>query len=84
MPLYEYVCTGCGNSQERVVPHEEADAPGPCPDCDATLKRRFSRVGVRLEGWGFARNDAMVPERPARPDYRTIRERAERISEGDA
>ena len=82
MPLYEYVCTGCGHPQERVVPHAEADRPGPCPTCDGRLERRFSRVAVRLEGWGFSRTDAMVPPRPGRPDYRTIRERAERISDG--
>lgn len=83
MPLYEYVCTACGQSREHLVPHERADRPGPCPACDGDLRRRFSRVGVRLEGWGFARNDAMIPERPGRPDYHTIRERAERISDGD-
>lgn len=82
MPLYEYLCTACGNTTDRLVTHERADAPGPCPACEGELRRRFSRIGVRLEGWGFARNDAMVPERPGRPDYRTIRDRAERISEG--
>ena len=84
MPVYEYVCTACGNSQDRVLPHEQADAPGPCEACDGTLKRRFSRVAVRLEGWGFAKTDGLVPDKPGgRGDFRTVRERAERIAEGE-
>jgi putative FmdB family regulatory protein len=82
MPLYEYVCTACGNSLDRVVPHAQADRPGPCPECEGSLRRRYSRVAVKLEGWGFARNDAMVPDKPGRADFKTIRDRAERISEG--
>ena len=81
MPLYEYLCTGCGHSVDRVLPHDEADRPGDCPECEGALRRRYSRVAVRLEGWGFAKNDAMVPDRPGRADFKTIRERAERISE---
>jgi putative FmdB family regulatory protein len=84
MPVYEYVCTSCGNTSDRIVPHAAADRPGPCPDCSGALRRRFSRVAVRLEGWGFAKTDAMIPERPGRADYKTIRERAERISDGGA
>lgn len=85
MPVYEYVCSGCGASCDRLLPHERADAPGPCPDCDGEmLERRFSRVAVRLEGWGFSRTDGMVPERPGRGDFREVRERAERIAEGDS
>jgi putative FmdB family regulatory protein len=83
MPVYEYVCTACGNSSDRVLPHERADDPGACEACDGDLKRRFSRVAVRLEGWGFSRNDGLVPDKPGgRGDFKTVRERAERIAEG--
>lgn len=84
MPVYEYRCTHCGTSTDRLLSHAEVDAPGPCPSCgEAALARRFSRVGVRLQGWGFAATDGMVPDRPGRGDFRTVAERAERISEGD-
>lgn len=84
MPVYEYRCADCGASVDRVLPHEQADAPGPCPDCDAdALDRRFSRVAVKLEGWGFSRTDGMVPDRPGRGDFKTVRDRAERIADGE-
>lgn len=83
--MYEYICKHCGSSVDRLLPHEHADTPGPCPNCQGDeLRRRFSRVAVRLEGWGFAATDGMVPDRPGRADFRTVRERAERLSEGDA
>lgn len=84
MPVYEYLCAACDEVTDRVLPHEQADAPGPCPRCgEEALRRRFSRVAVRLEGWGFSRTDGMVPERPGRGDFRTVRERAERIADGE-
>lgn len=84
MPVYEYRCDTCEHELDRVLPHEQADAPGPCPACGgASLRRRFSRVAVKLEGWGFSRTDGMVPDRPGRGDFRTVRERAERIADGD-
>lgn len=84
MPVYEYVCADCGSGTDRILPHDRADAPGPCPHCDTdALRRRFSRVGVRLEGWGFSRTDGLVPDRAGgRGDFRALRERAERISDG--
>lgn len=84
MPVYEYVCRGCGATTDRLLPHARANTPGPCPSCDGELQRRFSRVAVRLEGWGFSATDGLVPDRPGRGDFRQVRERAERISEGDA
>ena len=85
MPVYEYICKHCGSSVDRILTHDLAERPGVCPHCDHdALKRRFSRVAVRLEGWGFAATDGLVPDRPGRGDFRAVRERAERISEGDA
>ena len=85
MPVYEYLCKHCGSSVDRILPHAMAERPGSCPHCEQdALHRRFSRIAVRLEGWGFAATDGLVPDRPGRGDYRTVRDRAERISEGDA
>jgi putative FmdB family regulatory protein len=83
MPVYEYRCGTCEHVHDRVLPHEQADTPGPCPSCGREeLRRRFSRVAVKLEGWGFSRTDGMVPDRPGRGDFRSVRERAERIADG--
>ena len=82
MPVYEYVCAGCGEQLDRILPHDRADDPGACPSCRGELRRRFSRVAVRYEGWGFSKTDGMVPERPGRGDFKQVRERAERLSDG--
>ncbi len=83
MPVYEYQCTECDERTDRLLPHDRADEPGPCPACGGALARRFSRIGVKLVGWGFSRTDGMVPDRPGRGDFRTVSERAERLADGD-
>lgn len=82
MPVYEYRCRGCGATVDRLLGHADADRPGPCPDCSGELARRFSRVAVKLQGWGFSSTDGMVPDRPGRGEFRAVREQAERISDG--
>lgn len=82
MPVYEYRCEGCGASHDRLLPHERVDDPGACPDCGGMLARRFSRVAVRYQGWGFRATDDLVPERPGgRNDFDTVQERAEKLSD---
>lgn len=84
MPVYEYLCKHCGSLLERLVPVTRADDPGPCPTCGSEdVQRRFSRVAVTFNGWGFSSTDGLVPDRPGRGDFRTVRDRAERISEGE-
>lgn len=82
MPVYEYRCASCGGAHDRLLPHSRVDDPGPCPACDGELERRFSRVAVRYEGWGFRATDGLVPDRPGgRNDFQEVRERAERLSD---
>lgn len=83
MPVYEFRCASCDGTTDRLLPHDRVDDPGPCPTCDGILVRRYSRVGVKLNGWGFRRTDSMVPDRPGRGDFAAVSERAERISGGD-
>lgn len=83
MPVYEYRCADCAEVTDRLLPHERADTPGPCPSCNGELRRLFSRVAVKLDGWGYSRTDGMVPDRPGRGDFRTVSERADRIAEGE-
>jgi putative FmdB family regulatory protein len=82
VPVYEYECGGCRTRVDRLLPHRLADEPGPCEACGGELSRRFSRVAVKLEGWGFSATDGMVADRPGRGDFKAVRERAERLSDG--
>lgn len=75
MPIYEYRCASCQATHEVIVLPLE-DPPRACPDCGGVLARRWSRVGVRLDGWGFARNDALLPESSRRKPFRQIRDKA--------
>lgn len=83
MPVYEYRCCDCARTHDRILTHAQADQPGDCPDCGGDLERRFSRVAVKLEGWGFSKTDGFVADRPGgRPDFQAVKERAERLADG--
>lgn len=75
MPIYEYRCASCERSLEVIVLPSETP-PEACPECGGALRRRWSRVGVSFESWGFARNDALVPDDGRRKPFRKIREKA--------
>jgi putative FmdB family regulatory protein len=82
MPVYEYVCPACGSVEEHLQALGSGP-PGPCQACGEELRRRFSRVAVRYEGWGFTSTDKLVSDdRPGR-DFKSLRERAERIADGE-
>ncbi len=80
MPMYEYTCRSCGKTEEHLQPLG-AGPPGPCQACEGELRRRYSRVAVRYEGWGFSSTDRLLPEDRRRQDYRALRDRAERIAD---
>jgi hypothetical protein len=40
-------------------------------------------VAVKYQGWGFTSTDELVPEDRRNQDYRALRDRAERISDGE-
>ena len=83
MPVYEYACRACGEVEEHLQPLG-AGVPGPCQACGGELRRRFTRLAVKYQGWGFTSTDKLLPEdRQAGKDYRALRERAERIADGE-
>lgn len=82
MPLYEYRCEDCGRDDERLQPMGADPPEEGCRACGGALRRRYSRVAVRYEAWGFGATDTLVRE-PGRQRFRDVRERAERISEGE-
>ena len=53
--------------------------PGSCEVCGGELKRVYGRVGVRFSGWGFRRNDALVPGDRPRKDFKQLEQKAQEI-----
>ncbi len=78
MPVFEYRCSGCSTVVEAIVLQGE-EAPTVCPDCGEPLRRRWSRIGTQLVGWGFARNDALIPDDRPRKAFRAIRDKASEL-----
>lgn len=83
MPIYEYRCQACGRDEERLQPLGAGPPESGCPGCGGELKRRFSRVAVKYEGWGFSSTDSLVGRTQGK-SFKELRERAERISDGGA
>ncbi len=79
MPIYEYACRACGAVEEHLLALG-ADGPAACAAFGGELRRKFSRVAVKYEGWGFTRTDSLVNDTRGK-DYKALRERAERIAD---
>lgn len=79
MPVYEYRCAQ-GHHVELLQPLGAPPPADGCTECGAELVKRYSRIGVRYDGWGFPSNDRLVA-RPGEKDFASLRERAERIAD---
>ncbi len=57
MPIYEYECTACGHTLEKL--QKVSDAPlSQCPECnEASLQKLISAAGFRLSGGGWYETD---------------------------
>lgn len=81
MPIYEYGCASCGAVEDHLLPLGTAWTE-PCAACGGPLRRKFSRVAVRYEGWGFTSTDKLISDaRGPRKDFKTLRSKAEQISD---
>jgi putative FmdB family regulatory protein len=81
MPVFGYKCTSCGAREEHIVLQGE-QAPTACAACGGELKRTWGgRLVVSLEGWGFKKTDSYLPDDRPRRDFKTLKERAERIAD---
>lgn len=80
MPIFDYRCTSCGERTEHILLAGET-APTACAVCGGELRRAWGgyRIGVSLEGWGFSRNDVLLPDDRPRKNWRALKERADRI-----
>ena len=57
MPTYQYRCLDCSNELEAVQKFTD-DPLTECPDCDGTLRKVYSAVGVVFKGSGFYKTDS--------------------------
>ena len=52
MPIYEYICSKCGDLTEKRRTVDSRDKPTPC-DCGGTQDRIPSRTSFHLKGGGW-------------------------------
>jgi putative FmdB family regulatory protein len=51
MPIYEYICPGCGHPFEKRVGFSQSDDPQTCPECgNKHARRQISLVGGFTSG----------------------------------
>ena len=57
MPIYEYACTACGHTLDKL--QKMSDAPlTDCPECGKpALQKQISAAGFRLKGGGWYETD---------------------------
>ncbi|HVE98553.1 MAG TPA: zinc ribbon domain-containing protein [Mycobacteriales bacterium] len=79
MPVYEYRCLACEVVEEHLQPLGAAP-PDACASCGGELRKKFSRVAVRYEGWGFTSTDKLVSDTRGR-DFKALRSKAEQIAD---
>jgi putative FmdB family regulatory protein len=48
MPIYEYVCSSCGNYEERLEFGSEVDREHVCPSCNKQMDRIVSQCRFKL------------------------------------
>ena len=56
MPTYQYRCVDCGSELEIVQKFSDASLTE-CPECEGSLRKVYSAVGVVFKGSGFYATD---------------------------
>ncbi|MFO1540610.1 MAG: FmdB family zinc ribbon protein [Chloroflexota bacterium] len=68
MPIYEYVCTACGQGIE-VIHAISAAGPATCAACGGAMRKALSAPAIHFKGSGWAKVDARSTNGPVRkPD----------------
>ncbi len=65
VPVYEYACASCDARTERLLPHDRAGDPGPCPACQGDARAPLQPGRGEARGLGFLRDRRDGP-RPTR------------------
>lgn len=63
MPIYDYVCSGCGHRFE-VVHGLNENGPARCPECGGSVSRAFAPPTIVFKGSGWARTDRRASTTP--------------------
>ncbi len=50
MPIYEYVCSGCGCKFEQMRPFSQANEKSSCPTCHSPAPRKMSTFASFTRG----------------------------------
>ena len=64
MPTYQYRCVDCGSELETVQTFSDPSLTE-CPECDGTLRKVYSAVGVVFKGSGFYATDNRIKGKTA-------------------
>ena len=64
MPTYQYRCVDCGSELETVQSFSDPSLTE-CPECDGTLRKVYSAVGVVFKGSGFYATDNRIKGKTA-------------------
>jgi putative FmdB family regulatory protein len=44
MPIYTFICSGCGYQEEQLLKYQERDTPFTCPSCGDPMNRRGGEI----------------------------------------
>ena len=62
MPLYEYICSKCGESFDKIVRFSEADQMPDCPTCGEKETRKKISAGAVI---GTSSTSNLSTQRPS-------------------
>ena len=75
MPTYQYLCVDCGSELETVQKFSDPSLTE-CPECDGTLRKVYSAVGVVFKGSGFYATDNRTKGKAAAASATTSSEKS--------
>jgi len=75
MPTYQYRCVDCGSELETVQKFSDPSLTE-CPECDGTLRKVYSAVGVVFKGSGFYATDNRTKGKAAAASATTSSEKS--------
>jgi len=75
MPTYQYRCVDCGSELETVQSFSDPSLTE-CPECDGTLRKVYSAVGVVFKGSGFYATDNRTKGKSAAASATTSSEKS--------
>jgi putative FmdB family regulatory protein len=64
MPTYQYACSDCGHEFELFQSFSD-EAISVCPNCQGSVRKVYSNVGVVFKGSGFYKTDSRASSTPS-------------------